>query len=435
MGGFLSKLNPTNLITGVLGSATGAASAAINAKQAAANRALQYKMFQEQNQFNAEQATLSYERNRNEWTRQFNAQNAYNDPSAQFQRNLNAGINPYAALGTFGNASTASASGATPASSASYPGTNMYPNNPVNDFLSGINQSMQSSLAVLDATKGMQTQQSAIDAINSGNQRDTLYNGFDIDMLGLRKENMEQLLKTQNAKNAYDQAYYAIKIANIPDIVANELAQLISTTQVLKQEVNEKFYSASERRLAYQYLLETFNERKKAIYLDNNIKRSTQKQIDNGIEVSNQLVENTIRETDSIINKNEKDIQATFASLAIQKFLAGEQAKLWRTQGNLNRANEYQIDLISSFGLPKSWRGLDLDNKHKELLNDYQQMFNGRYPILSAPTPEQWFNYMATDGGSVPAAALYGLGGAAAGVGNIIKPFTGFGFPKFKGKK
>lgn len=433
--GIFEKLNPTNLITGALGAISGASSAAINAKQQAANRDLQYKMFQEQNAFNAEQAQLSYERNRDEWNRQFNLQNSYNDPSSQFQRYLNAGFNPYMSLGSFNNAASASAQGSSPATSASFPGNNMYPNNPVSDFLQGLNSSMQTSLSVLDALKGQNTFSSYVDALNSKNNRDSLYNDLDIDMFGLKRESMEQLLKSQNAKNSYDQSYYTIKLSGVPDIVANELAQLITQTNILRETANDKFYSANERRLAYEYLNETFNIRKKILYKQFDLNKAQIRQIDNGINVSNELARNSIRETDSIIYKNQKDIEYNFARLAIEQFLSRHQANLMKSQRNsLDAKADYDWQL-STLALPHILRGYKLDN-------DYKEIFNKRYPILSAPTPEQWLNYMATDGGSAVAGALYGLSAFSHGASKIVSPWSdlvfgnkfknGFGFPKPK---
>ena len=54
----------------------------------------------------------------NEWTRQFEAQNAYNDPSAQVQRLVNAGINPSQVFGS-GTNTTAMSQGSPQASAGS----------------------------------------------------------------------------------------------------------------------------------------------------------------------------------------------------------------------------------------------------------------------------------------------------------------------------
>lgn len=93
-----------------------------------------------QNDYNAEQATLAFNRNQqaaaqaqtwqqqnmnlesqlayNNWLNSFNAQNAYNDPSAQRERLTNAGYNPQLAMGSV---NTLGGSGFSSAPSASAP--------------------------------------------------------------------------------------------------------------------------------------------------------------------------------------------------------------------------------------------------------------------------------------------------------------------------
>lgn len=91
----------SNLLGGILGKRSNDAANKMNLQIARETNALNYKMFQEQNEFN-----------RDMW----NMNNEYNSPSAQVQRALDAGLNPY-----FNAGNLVSASNSTAPSSASLP--------------------------------------------------------------------------------------------------------------------------------------------------------------------------------------------------------------------------------------------------------------------------------------------------------------------------
>lgn len=91
----------SNLIGGILGKRSNDSANKMNLQIARETNALNYKMFQEQNEYN-----------RYMW----NMNNEYNSPSAQVQRALDAGLNPY-----FNAGDLVSASNSTAPSSASLP--------------------------------------------------------------------------------------------------------------------------------------------------------------------------------------------------------------------------------------------------------------------------------------------------------------------------
>lgn len=105
-----------------LGGLFGQSSASKNALKAAREtNEMNYKIWQEQRQHNIdmyemqnEDAIEMYERQtqdaRDTWQQQFDATNAYNDPSAQMQRYKDAGLNPYLMMGQGGTAGASSAS-------------------------------------------------------------------------------------------------------------------------------------------------------------------------------------------------------------------------------------------------------------------------------------------------------------------------------------
>ena len=84
----------SNLLGGILGKKSNDAANKTNLRIARETNALNYKMFQEQNDYN-----------RDMW----NLNNEYNSPSAQVQRALAAGLNPYFNLGDLVSASSSSA--------------------------------------------------------------------------------------------------------------------------------------------------------------------------------------------------------------------------------------------------------------------------------------------------------------------------------------
>lgn len=72
----------------------GAANAVIGNNLNKKNRAFYREMTEYQNQFNAEQAQLAFQRQRELYDYQFDKESAYNDPRAQMQRMRAAGLNP-----------------------------------------------------------------------------------------------------------------------------------------------------------------------------------------------------------------------------------------------------------------------------------------------------------------------------------------------------
>lgn len=104
----------------------GASNAVIGSKLNKKNRDFYREMTENQNQFNAEQAQLAYQRQRELYDYQFDKESAYNDPRAQMQRMKAAGLNPAllygSGVGDAGSVAAApSAVGSASASSANPP--------------------------------------------------------------------------------------------------------------------------------------------------------------------------------------------------------------------------------------------------------------------------------------------------------------------------
>lgn len=315
------------LISAGIGAGSGIISSIFGARQAAKNRAWQMRMQQMQNDFNAKQAELAFQRNQSEWTRQFDLTNRYNSPSAQMERYEAAGINPYMAAGNIqGGTSSASpsASGAPAASSSSVPFAPAY-SNPAQNFFSGVQDASQSALSVLSTLEKSRTVHSDI----ASRIADNLLNS---ELYGVKKEALETALKSQASRNNYDAAYYTLKLHKVDDIVAQEFAQMMARTeelitQVKLNETNEKLAYQKEREIRVN-----FNTWKEGYFLDNDVKRSQRDNIDAGTKQSWQYMNNAL--ADSAQSRRESN--SRIALNGLQGALLGVQAMLGRQQFGFN---------------------------------------------------------------------------------------------------
>ena len=111
-----------SLVSGLLSAGGNIAGSLISAHQAEINREWQ----SEENQKNRDYQS-------NEWTRQFNMTNEYNDPKKQVQRMVSAGLNPAALEGASG------VSGATPSAPS---GASTSPSNPMPETFANLGSSL-----------------------------------------------------------------------------------------------------------------------------------------------------------------------------------------------------------------------------------------------------------------------------------------------------
>lgn len=90
----LDPVTSSAIISGAASLVSGAGSAIIGGKLNKKNRDFYERMTNQQNAFNAEQAQLAYQRQRELYDYQFDKETAYNDPLAQVARMQRAGLNP-----------------------------------------------------------------------------------------------------------------------------------------------------------------------------------------------------------------------------------------------------------------------------------------------------------------------------------------------------
>lgn len=229
----------------------GATNAVMSGKTDKATRKLNYRMFQEGNQFNAQQNQLARDYNTQMW----HANNEYNSPANQMARFEAAGINPYNAFSQIqsGNGQQTSAPGA--ASSVAAPSMPFH--NPIDQYISGLSSSLDNALKVISVDRESKLTPSIVEKSNQDARG----------AAGVANQNLAEGLKEQNdlvnepsrvAANynlyqsqmhefAFNSQRYALLGQGVPEIVANELAQMRSNTQILQLQAEGMGYDNKQK--------------------------------------------------------------------------------------------------------------------------------------------------------------------------------------------
>lgn len=344
------------------------------------------KIFNQANQFNHDEAILAYERAKKEWDRQFNL----STPAAQMERFARAGINPYMALSSLGNPSSVSGVNAPSASSASAPYNSPFSNFGSN-FLNSLNQSSDAALKILDMTTNSAT-------------------------LPLKIDTSKKILESEGVKAVYDKTYNTLKLANVPNIVAQELAQLEAQTEYQFNQVDLSRATAEEKREMVRWLHNTYSERVDSICYDNDMKKAQIHNIYSTLEMARKMNTAQIRYTD-----------ANIKHLDFQNRLLTSQGRYYDALKDLTDEQYYGLTLDNTFGKPLNWqltKNQIRSTWHQGSKNFYDAK---RASILS---PEEFF-YL--QGSRDPAAGLlFGVSSAAHGIGSIangLMPIR-IGFPR-----
>lgn len=282
------------MISGGMSTASGIAGAISNARIAAKQRALQYKMFQEANAFNANQATLAYQRQVNEWNRQFNLTNQYNDPSAQMQRLTDAGINPYNAAQSVSPSSAAMSVGSSSAPSSAAPPYDMPFANPVSSFFQSAQQGLSTALQVLQTTGDSASLNDRLSTI-SANADLSKYNAkFALDTLPLRIEATNQANKALKVEDANRETIAMLRAMNIPEQVATELTEIIAARQQSVLAVKSSQLSIKDKETNLKYLDRQLDLTLQNMTADLNLKGQQAKQIQKAVEYADRLYQSQL---------------------------------------------------------------------------------------------------------------------------------------------
>lgn len=196
------------------------------------------KMASQQNQWNIDQ-----------WQRE----NEYNAPVNQMARYEAAGINPYNAVisGQIGSGSASALLSATPNNVSAPAFADVY-GNPMSNFISGISSSLDNALKVLSVQKGNEDVRGA-KGIADKNVAEGIKAQNDLVNESSRVAAQANLYQSQMHEFAYNSQYYALKSQGIPDIVANELAQMRSETQIMQLNAEALGYDNISKSVIAKY--------------------------------------------------------------------------------------------------------------------------------------------------------------------------------------
>lgn len=235
-------------LLGAIGNAVG------GARQASKNRRHQNAMLEKQQTWSEKMANQQNQWNLDQWNRE----NEYNAPVNQMFRYEAAGINPYNAVssGQLGSGTASSLQSATP-NNVSAPAYAEAYSNPVGDFISGLSSSLDNALKVISVDREKKLTPSVVeksenDARGSKGTADSALAQGIKDQNDLVNEPSRvaanyNLYQSQMHEFAYNSQYYSLKSQGVSDIVANELAQMRSNTQILQLQAEGMGYDNKQK--------------------------------------------------------------------------------------------------------------------------------------------------------------------------------------------
>lgn len=220
---------------------SGIANSIGGARQAVKNRRHQNAILQKQQDWSEQMAEKQNQWNIDQWNRE----NEYNSPVAQMSRMEAAGINPYNAVtsGQVGSGIASPLQSATP-NNVSAPAYAEAYSNPVGDFISGLSSSLDNALKVISVDREKKLTPSVVEK-SENEARGSKGTADSAIAQGIKDQNdlvnepsrvaaNANLYQSQFHEFAYNSQYYALKSQGVDDIVANELAQMRSETQIMK---------------------------------------------------------------------------------------------------------------------------------------------------------------------------------------------------------
>lgn len=257
MGDFNMSFDP---VSAGLSFVSGLANSIGGARQAVKNRRHQNAMLQKQQTWSEQMFEKQNQWNLDQWNRE----NEYNSPAAQMSRMEAAGINPYnaASSGQIGSGTASSLQSATP-NNVSAPAYAEAFSNPVGNFISGISSSLDNALKVISVDREKKltdpiVEEAKQNARGSKGSADTaLAEGVksqnDLVNESSRVAANANLYQSQFHEFAYNSQYYALKSQGVSDIVANELAQMRSSTQIMQLQAEGMGYDNTQKQAIAKY--------------------------------------------------------------------------------------------------------------------------------------------------------------------------------------
>lgn len=233
---------------GAIGNAVG------GARQATKNRRHQIALLEKQQTWSENMAEKQNQWNIDQWNRQ----NEYNTPAAQMSRMEAAGINPYNAVnsGQIGSGTASSLESATP-NNVSAPAYAEAYSNPVGDFITGLSSSLDNALKVISVDREKKLTPSVVEKSENeargskGTADSALAQGIkdqnDLVNEPSRVAANYNLYQSQMHEFAFNSQKYALLGQGVPEIVANELAQMRSNTQIMQLQAEGLGYDNKQK--------------------------------------------------------------------------------------------------------------------------------------------------------------------------------------------
>lgn len=241
-------------LLGAIGNAVG------GARQATKNRRHQNALLEKQQSWSEKMANQQNQWNIDQWNRQ----NEYNAPVNQMARYEAAGINPYNAVssGQIGSGTASSLESATP-NNVSAPAYAEAYSNPVGDFITGLSSSLDNALKVISVDREKKLTPSLVEKSENeargskGTADSALAQGIK-DQNDLVNESSRvaanyNLYQSQMHEFAFNSQKYALLGQGVPEIVANELAQMRSNTQILQLQADGMGYDNQQKQAIAKY--------------------------------------------------------------------------------------------------------------------------------------------------------------------------------------
>lgn len=239
---------------------SGLANSIGGARQAVKNRRHQNAMLQKQQTWSEQMFEKQNQWNLDQWNRE----NEYNSPSAQMERYELAGINPYnaATSGQVGSGTASSLQSATP-NNVSAPAYAEAYSNPVGDFISGLSSSLDNALKVISVDREKKLTPSVVEksdneargsaGVADKNVVEGIQAKNDLQNESLRIGANQNAYQSQMHEFAYNSQYFALKAQGVDDIVANELAQMRSETQIMQLNAEGLGYDNTAKAVIAKY--------------------------------------------------------------------------------------------------------------------------------------------------------------------------------------
>nr|DAF66747.1 MAG TPA: DNA pilot protein VP2 [Microviridae sp.] len=243
-----------DLIGAGVSAVSGIANAIGGARQAVKNRRHQNALLEKQQTWSENMAEKQNQWNIDQWNRQ----NEYNTPAAQMSRMEAAGINPYNAVnsGQIGSGTASSLESATP-NNVSAPAYAEAYSNPVGDFITGLSSSLDNALKVISVDREKKLTPSVVEKSENeargskGTADSALAQGIkdqnDLVNEPSRVAANYNLYQSQMHEFAFNSQKYALLGQGVSEIVANELAQMRSNTQIMQLQAEGMGYDNKQK--------------------------------------------------------------------------------------------------------------------------------------------------------------------------------------------